>query len=74
MRSRCSRSTTCPKTPSAFCSASSPLWAHWPGWLVLSEHLTLLQGLAIALVMAASMGTAWSAGQDKRVTPGSGQA
>jgi inner membrane transporter RhtA len=30
---------------------------------VLSEQLTLLQGLAIALVMTASMGTAWSAGQ-----------
>ena len=30
--------------------------------------------VAIGLVMAASMGTAWSAGQDKRVTPGSGQA
>ena len=45
-----------------------------PGWLVLAEHLTLTQGLAIALVMAASMGTAWTAGQDKRVTPGSGQA
>ena len=44
------------------------------GWLVLAEHLTLAQGLAIVLVMAASMGTAWSAGQDKRVTPGSGQA
>ena len=44
------------------------------GWLVLAEHLTLAQGVAIALVMAASMGTAWSAGQDKRVTPGSGQA
>jgi inner membrane transporter RhtA len=42
--------------------------------LVLAEHLTLAQGVAIALVMTASMGTAWSAGQDKRVTPGSGQA
>jgi len=30
---------------------------------VLAEHLTLAQGLAIALVMAASMGTAWSAGR-----------
>ena len=33
------------------------------GWLVLAEHLTLFQGLAIAMVMAASMGTAWSAGR-----------
>jgi inner membrane transporter RhtA len=32
---------------------------------VLSERLTILQGLAIAMVMAASMGTAWSAGQRK---------
>jgi len=32
---------------------------------VLAEHLTLTQGLAIALVMVASMGTAWSAGKDK---------
>jgi hypothetical protein len=30
---------------------------------VLAEHLTLFQGLAIAMVMAASMGTAWSAGR-----------
>jgi inner membrane transporter RhtA len=35
------------------------------GWLVLSERLTVLQGLAIAMVMAASMGTAWSAGRAK---------
>lgn len=33
------------------------------GWLVLSEHLTPAQGLAIAMVMVASMGTAWSAGR-----------
>jgi inner membrane transporter RhtA len=33
------------------------------GWLVLSENLTPAQGLAIALVMAASIGTAWSAGR-----------
>ena len=33
------------------------------GWLVLAENLTLFQGLAIAMVMAASMGTAWSAGR-----------
>jgi inner membrane transporter RhtA len=33
------------------------------GWLVLAESLTLFQGLAIAMVMAASMGTAWSAGR-----------
>jgi inner membrane transporter RhtA len=33
------------------------------GWLVLAESLTLSQGLAIAMVMAASMGTAWSAGR-----------
>jgi threonine/homoserine efflux transporter RhtA len=30
---------------------------------VLSENLTPAQGLAIALVMAASIGTAWSAGR-----------
>jgi inner membrane transporter RhtA len=35
------------------------------GWLVLVEHLSLTQGLAIVLVMVASMGTAWSAGQAK---------
>jgi inner membrane transporter RhtA len=35
------------------------------GWLVLAEHLTLTQGLAIALVMVASMGTAWSAGRQQ---------
>ncbi|MCO4090212.1 MAG: DMT family transporter [Limnohabitans sp.] len=35
------------------------------GWLVLAEHLSLTQGLAIVLVMVASMGTAWSAGQAK---------
>ena len=33
------------------------------GWLVLSENLTPAQGLAIALVMAATIGTAWSAGR-----------
>jgi inner membrane transporter RhtA len=33
------------------------------GWWVLAENLTFFQGLAIAMVMAASMGTAWSAGR-----------
>jgi inner membrane transporter RhtA len=30
---------------------------------VLAEHLTAMQGLAIVMVMMASMGTAWTAGQ-----------
>jgi inner membrane transporter RhtA len=63
-----------PKNTFSILLSLEPAVGALAGWLVLAEHLTLAQGLAIALVMAASMGTAWSAGQDKRVTPGSGQA
>jgi len=35
---------------------------------VLAEHLTFSQGMAIALVMVASMGTAWSAGRSASAT------
>jgi inner membrane transporter RhtA len=63
-----------PKNTFSILLSLEPAVGALAGWLVLAEHLTLLQGLAIALVMTASMGTAWSAGQDKRVTPGNGQA
>jgi inner membrane transporter RhtA len=63
-----------PKNTFSILLSLEPAVGALAGWLVLAEHLTLAQGLAIALVMVASMGTAWSAGQDKRVTPGSGQA
>ena len=63
-----------PKNTFSILLSLEPAVGALAGWLVLAEHLTLAQGVAIGLVMAASMGTAWSAGQDKRVTPGSGQA
>jgi inner membrane transporter RhtA len=63
-----------PKNTFSILLSLEPAVGALAGWWVLAEHLTLAQGVAIGLVMAASMGTAWSAGQDKRVTPGSGQA
>ncbi|WP_299510046.1 EamA family transporter [uncultured Limnohabitans sp.] len=63
-----------PKNTFSILLSLEPAVGALAGWLVLAERLTPLQGLAIALVMAASMGTAWSSGQDKRVTPGNGQA
>lgn len=33
------------------------------GWIVLAEHLSLQQVLAMGLIMVASMGAAWSAGR-----------
>ena len=56
-----------PKNTFSILLSLEPAVGALAGWLVLAEHLTLLQGLAIALVMTASMGTAWSAGQ--RTTP-----
>jgi inner membrane transporter RhtA len=35
------------------------------GWLVLSEQLSAQQVLAMGLIIAASMGSAWSAGQGR---------
>jgi inner membrane transporter RhtA len=63
-----------PKNTFSILLSLEPAVGALAGWWVLAEHLTPSQGLAIALVMVASMGTAWSAGQDRRVTPGSGQA
>eukprot|EP01032_Pedospumella_encystans_P009642 gene9642-11334_t len=54
-----------PKNTFSILLSLEPAVGALAGWLVLSEHLTLLQGLAIALVMTASMGTAWSAGRTK---------
>ncbi|MEY3612392.1 MAG: Threonine/homoserine exporter RhtA [Pseudomonadota bacterium] len=63
-----------PKNTFSILLSLEPAVGALAGWWVLAEHLSLAQGVAIGLVMAASMGTAWSAGQDKRVTPGNGQA
>ena len=52
-----------PKNTFSILLSLEPAVGALAGWLVLAEHLTLSQGLAIALVMAASMGTAWSAGR-----------
>ena len=52
-----------PKNTFSILLSLEPAVGALAGWLVLAEHLTLAQGLAIALVMAASMGTAWSAGR-----------
>ena len=54
-----------PKNTFSILLSLEPAVGALAGWLVLSERLTLLQGLAIAMVMAASMGTAWSAGRRK---------
>lgn len=55
-----------PKNTFSILLSLEPAVGALAGWLVLAEHLTLFQGLAIAMVMAASMGTAWSAGRDIR--------
>jgi inner membrane transporter RhtA len=52
-----------PKNTFSILLSLEPAVGALAGWLVLAEHLTPSQGLAIALVMAASMGTAWSAGR-----------
>jgi inner membrane transporter RhtA len=52
-----------PKNTFSILLSLEPAVGALAGWLVLAEHLTLLQGLAIALVMTASMGTAWAAGR-----------
>ncbi len=52
-----------PKNTFSILLSLEPAVGALAGWLVLAERLTLLQGLAIALVMTASMGTAWSAGR-----------
>jgi inner membrane transporter RhtA len=52
-----------PKNTFSILLSLEPAVGALAGWLVLSEQLTVLQGLAIAMVMAASMGTAWSAGR-----------
>ena len=52
-----------PKNTFSILLSLEPAVGALAGWLVLAEHLTLSQGLAIALVLAASMGTAWSAGR-----------
>jgi inner membrane transporter RhtA len=52
-----------PKNSFSILLSLEPAVGALAGWLVLAENLTLFQGLAIALVMAASMGTAWSAGR-----------
>ena len=54
-----------PKNTFSILLSLEPAVGALAGWLVLAEHLTLSQGLAIVLVMAASMGTAWSAGRAK---------
>ena len=52
-----------PKNTFSILLSLEPAVGALAGWLVLAEHLTVTQGLAIGLVMAASMGTAWSAGK-----------
>ncbi len=52
-----------PKNTFSILLSLEPAVGALAGWLVLAERLTLSQGLAIALVMVASMGTAWSAGK-----------
>ncbi len=52
-----------PKNTFSILLSLEPAVGALAGWLVLAEHLTLFQGLAIAMVMAASMGTAWTAGR-----------
>jgi inner membrane transporter RhtA len=52
-----------PKNTFSILLSLEPAVGALAGWWVLSEQLTVLQGLAIAMVMAASMGTAWTAGR-----------
>jgi inner membrane transporter RhtA len=59
-----------PKNTFSILLSLEPAVGALAGWLVLAEHLTLLQGLAIVLVMTASMGTAWSSGRAQdRIDP-----
>ena len=58
-----------PKNTFSILLSLEPAVGALAGWLVLAEHLTLSQGLAIALVMTASMGTAWSAGRAQPPSP-----
>lgn len=52
-----------PKNTFSILLSLEPAVGALAGWLVLAESLTLAQGLAIGLVMTASMGTAWTAGR-----------
>ncbi|PUE51003.1 EamA family transporter [Limnohabitans sp. 2KL-1] len=52
-----------PKNTFSILLSLEPAVGALAGWLVLAEHLTAMQGLAIVMVMMASMGTAWTAGQ-----------
>ena len=52
-----------PKNTFSILLSLEPAVGALAGWLVLAEQLTVLQGLAIALVMTASMGTAWASGK-----------
>jgi inner membrane transporter RhtA len=52
-----------PKNTFSILLSLEPAVGALAGWLVLAEHLTAMQLLAIMMVMAASMGTAWTAGQ-----------
>ena len=58
-----------PKNTFSILLSLEPAVGALAGWLVLSERLTLLQGLAIGMVMAASMGSAWSAGRSAVTAP-----
>lgn len=55
-----------PKNTFSILLSLEPAVGALAGWLVLAEQPSGLQGLAIGLVMAASMGTAWSAGRQTR--------
>jgi inner membrane transporter RhtA len=57
-----------PKNTFSILLSLEPAVGALAGWLVLAEHLTFSQGLAIAMVMVASMGTAWSAGRSAPVS------
>ena len=58
-----------PKNTFSILLSLEPAVGALAGWLVLSERLTLWQGLAILMVMAASMGSAWSAGRSAAASP-----
>jgi inner membrane transporter RhtA len=57
-----------PKNTFSILLSLEPAVGALAGWLVLSERLTPSQGLAILMVMIASMGTAWSAGRASSAT------
>ena len=57
-----------PKNTFSILLSLEPAVGALAGWLVLSERLTPSQGLAILMVMIASMGTAWSAGRTSSAT------